>query len=82
MSNGEGGIRTRGTGLNPYAGLANRCQHDVTSNNDNDLDNSPAQCRTDCRTTDAEFALVSAAWPTLPQPIRKAILAIVRDAGG
>ena len=25
MLNGEGGIRTRGTGLTPYDGLANRC---------------------------------------------------------
>ena len=24
-NNGEGGIRTRGTGLSPYDGLANRC---------------------------------------------------------
>ena len=40
-SGGEGGIRTLGTGVSPYNGLAILC-HETIPSNSNDLQLSPA----------------------------------------
>ena len=71
--NGEGGIRTRGTGLNPYDGLANRCQdipkplsHKVVTKS------HKSYCAKNCAIFDPGLARIVEVWPELPEHIRKA----------
>ena len=89
MFNGEGGIRTRGTSLTPYNGLANRrsCENgdsqppcnNKTCNETQKADDSVlAQRLAHLVEKYPDFAPVATAWPDLPEAVRAGILAMVQ----
>ena len=91
--NGEGGIRTRGAGNTPLNGLANRrLQHDSPSQPTDTAGTSAhpatgttpvlAQCLAQIVENHPDLAALIDAWPTLPDPVRAGIVAMVEAAKG
>jgi len=88
--NGEGRIRTRGTGLYPYDGLANRCSEHTSSENTKTCETSktqltpqltpesPKQGKIDTSELPADLAEIVAVWPELPEHIKAAIRALIQ----
>ena len=78
-SSGEGGIRTRGTVL-PVRRFSKAVADTPNDTQVNDLQQLPfLGCTAGCTNSpnDPELALLLAAWPTLPEPIRRAMLAMI-----
>ena len=77
---GEGGIRTPGTGINQYNGLANRLLEVVTRGNASTYDDDSPSL-TDMLTyisgENPELAMLLKAWSSLPEAARTTILHIV-----
>ena len=81
--NGEGGIRTRDTGMTPYAGLANRCDESVTSVNKNTSVNSKkylAENLALLASKSPDLVLVVEYWDNLPEAVKVGIMAMVKAA--
>jgi len=88
--NGEGGIRTPGTGICPYDGLANRCSKNTTSEKTKTYKtangqltpqltpNSRNQGKIDAQSLPVDLAEIVAAWPELPEHIKAAIKALIQ----
>jgi len=80
---GEGGIRTRGTGLTPYNGLANGGTKQATPHQNESCESAgnlsgrsvvhPAQ-------EQGDLAELLSVWPTLPEPVKAGIVAMVEAA--
>jgi hypothetical protein len=77
-----------GVGFNPYAALAKRGGESVTTAHDNSLEfdanrltggltGAGANPCERVRVTDPELARVIDAWATLPDPIRRAVMALI-----
>ena len=89
VNGGEGGIRTRGRGLNPFNSLAN-CRSDSTSGGGPEgcgdgpeaLGRLLAHIAAELAEIAPDLATVVDAWPTLPGPIKAAILAMIESAKG
>ena len=81
---GEGGIRTRGTGLTRYDGLANRPMDDVNSDHNDTYDTSEnvlADCLALLRKKSPDLALVVERWHSLSADARRDIRAIIESEG-
>ena len=94
IENGEGGIRTRGRGVNPYDGLANRCTKNINTEKTKTCKTAKTQLtpqltpksqkqgEIDTKKLPPDLAEIVAVWPQLPPAIRSAIVAIVRTSKG
>jgi len=88
--NGEGGIRTRGTGLYPYDGLANRCTENTNAEKTKTCKttetqltpqltpNSQKQGKIDTSELPSDLAEIVTIWPELPEHIKAAIKALIQ----
>ena len=79
--NGEGGIRTPGTSVNQYDGLANRCRESVTDYVQRTYDATDSEFTalvTDLCRKWPDLRDVVEAWPSLPEPVRAGIVAMVK----
>ena len=85
QASGGGGIRTHGTAMR-YTGFRDRFTDSATPNVDKDLRLIiPALAAHGQRATSnpaPDLAAVIDAWPTLPEPLRAGILAMVQAASG
>ena len=87
--NGEGGIRTRGAGLYPHDGLANRCAKNTSPDKTKTCETtkeqltpqltpkSPKQGKIDTKNLPDDLAEIVALWPELPEHIKQSIKALV-----
>ena len=88
--NGEGGIRTPGTGVYPYDGLANRCSQIITPEITSSCKVAKTaltpqltpeyqkQGKIDTQKLPDDLAEIVAAWPELPEHIKAAIKALIQ----
>ena len=83
--NGEAGIRTQGTGISPYNGLANRRRETGTTDRHTTCgETAQGACHNlcqNCAEKAPDLAAVVVAWPTLPEAIKTGILAMVKASG-
>ena len=86
--NGEGGIRTRGTGLIPYNGLANRfrsgvtnCETDTCGDRQEQLGVLLGALASEIGPLAPDLVQVVKVWPDLSKPVKAGILAMVKAAG-
>ena len=81
LLSGGGGIRTHGTG-NPYAGFQGRSATQTTNYRSNTytaptIDSASYSASV---ANEAALTVIVEAWPTLPNPIRTGILAMIEAA--
>jgi hypothetical protein len=78
--NGETGIRTPGTGVNPYNGLANRTPISINTASKTTYETADNCLSPDLSLriqTDPELSSIVTAWATLPPDVRKMIVGVV-----
>jgi integrase len=87
--NGEGGIRTRDTGLSPYNGLANRQRETATPDKSKTSDAGQNSLSPDLSVgapsalpADPELVALVKAWPDLSAAVRGALVAMATAAAG
>ena len=80
---GEGGIRTRETGINPFDGLANRLESDVSDCNSTtyeSVEENLAFYLALLSEKSPDLALIVDSWEALSEPVRAGIITMVKVA--